>query len=77
MPIVPFFDSKWILQEDGDEEQYKDEWDCFRQLVTKEGIGSLYSGLVPQLIGIAPEKVSGNLVWTLQDVVGRMIYSFS
>jgi hypothetical protein len=44
------------LQE-GEEPQYKDEIDCFRQLVTKEGPASLYSGLVPQLLGIAPEKV--------------------
>lgn len=41
---------------DGDEPQYKDEIDCFKQLVTKEGPASLYSGLVPQLLGIAPEK---------------------
>lgn len=36
---------------------YKDEIDCLKQLVVKEGPASLYSGLVPQLIGIAPEKV--------------------
>ncbi|XP_073386894.1 uncharacterized protein [Physcomitrium patens] len=41
---------------DGDELQYKDEIDCFKQLVIKEGPASLYSGLVPQLLGIAPEK---------------------
>ncbi|KAG0563911.1 hypothetical protein KC19_8G068800 [Ceratodon purpureus] len=40
----------------GKEPQYKDEIDCFKQLVTKEGPASLYSGLVPQLLGIAPEK---------------------
>lgn len=43
--------------QEGEEPQYKDEIDCFRQLVTKEGPASLYSGLVPQLLGIAPEKV--------------------
>lgn len=41
---------------EGEKPQYKDEIDCFRQLVTKEGPASLYSGLVPQLLGIAPEK---------------------
>jgi hypothetical protein len=44
------------LQE-GEEPQYKDEIDCLKQLVVKEGPASLYSGLVPQLLGIAPEKV--------------------
>jgi solute carrier family 25 aspartate/glutamate transporter 12/13 len=43
------------LQE-GEEPQYKDEIDCLKQLVVKEGPASLYSGLVPQLLGIAPEK---------------------
>lgn len=42
--------------EEGVEPLYKDEIDCLKQLVVKEGPASLYSGLVPQLIGIAPEK---------------------
>lgn len=46
-----------LCAQDGDELQYKDEIDCFKQLVIKEGPASLYSGLVPQLLGIAPEKV--------------------
>lgn len=41
-------------QKDG---KYKDVLDCFRQLLLEEGLGSLYNGLVPQLLGIAPEKV--------------------
>jgi hypothetical protein len=41
------------LQE-GEEPQFKDEIDCLKQLVVKEGPASLYSGLVPQLLGIAP-----------------------
>lgn len=36
--------------------KYKDVLDCFRRLLSEEGLGSLYSGLVPQLLGIAPEK---------------------
>jgi hypothetical protein len=44
------------LQE-GEEPQYKDEIDCLKQLVVRKGPASLYSGLVPQLLGIAPEKV--------------------
>lgn len=46
------------VAQEGKEPQYKDEIDCFKQLVAKEGPASLYSGLVPQLLGIAPEKVS-------------------
>ncbi|KAH9323998.1 hypothetical protein KI387_044455, partial [Taxus chinensis] len=42
--------------ENGDEPKYKDEMDCFRKLMRNEGPASLYSGLIPQLIGIAPEK---------------------
>ncbi|CAM6050707.1 unnamed protein product [Sphagnum compactum] len=41
---------------EGEEPQYKDEIDCLKQLVVKEGPASLYSGLVPQLLGIAPKK---------------------
>ena len=35
---------------------YKNELDCFMRMVKEEGVGSLYAGLVPQLVGIAPEK---------------------
>jgi hypothetical protein len=41
------------LQE-GEEPQYKDEIDYLKQLFVK-GPASLYSGLVPQLLSIAPE----------------------
>jgi hypothetical protein len=44
------------LQE-GEEPQYKDEIDYLKQLVVKEGPTSFYSGLVPQLLSFAPEKV--------------------
>jgi len=30
--------------------------DCFRQLVAREGVRGLYRGIVPNLIGITPEK---------------------
>ncbi|KAF9422041.1 hypothetical protein BGZ94_008686, partial [Podila epigama] len=30
--------------------------DCFRQLIAKEGVRGLYRGIVPNLIGITPEK---------------------
>ncbi|KAI8597967.1 mitochondrial carrier domain-containing protein [Dissophora ornata] len=30
--------------------------DCFRQVIAKEGVRGLYRGIVPNLIGITPEK---------------------
>ncbi|CAH1766482.1 13454_t:CDS:2 [Entrophospora sp. SA101] len=35
---------------------YKNSIDCFRKVLKSEGIAGLYSGLGPQLIGVAPEK---------------------
>ncbi|KAJ3108248.1 mitochondrial aspartate-glutamate transporter agc1 [Phlyctochytrium planicorne] len=35
---------------------YKNSWDCFRKVVRNEGVKGLYSGLLPQLLGVAPEK---------------------
>lgn len=35
---------------------YKNSWDCFRKVVRHEGILGLYRGLIPQLVGVAPEK---------------------
>ncbi|KAK9458353.1 mitochondrial carrier domain-containing protein [Dipodascopsis uninucleata] len=35
---------------------YKNSWDCFRKVIHNEGFRGLYSGLGPQLVGVAPEK---------------------
>ncbi|ONH67841.1 Mitochondrial aspartate-glutamate transporter AGC1 [Cyberlindnera fabianii] len=35
---------------------YKNSIDCFIKVLSKEGIRGLYSGLGPQLVGVAPEK---------------------
>uniref|UniRef100_UPI0037E91B1C electrogenic aspartate/glutamate antiporter SLC25A13, mitochondrial n=1 Tax=Semicossyphus pulcher TaxID=241346 RepID=UPI0037E91B1C len=35
---------------------YKNSLDCFRKVVRYEGFFGLYRGLVPQLLGVAPEK---------------------
>ncbi|XP_010787347.1 calcium-binding mitochondrial carrier protein Aralar2-like [Notothenia coriiceps] len=35
---------------------YKNSFDCFRKVVRYEGLFGLYRGLVPQLLGVAPEK---------------------
>lgn len=35
---------------------YKNSLDCFKKVVRYEGFFGLYRGLVPQLVGVAPEK---------------------
>ncbi|XP_017550578.1 calcium-binding mitochondrial carrier protein Aralar2 [Pygocentrus nattereri] len=35
---------------------YKNSFDCFKKVVRYEGFFGLYRGLVPQLLGVAPEK---------------------
>jgi len=35
---------------------YRNSWDCFKKVLRHEGFGGLYRGLVPQLMGVAPEK---------------------
>ncbi|KAF9400466.1 hypothetical protein BGX21_004242 [Mortierella sp. AD011] len=36
--------------------QYRGGLDCFRQVIAKEGVRGLYRGIIPNLIGITPEK---------------------
>ncbi|TPX78463.1 hypothetical protein CcCBS67573_g00312 [Chytriomyces confervae] len=47
---------------------YKNSWDCFKQVLKNEGFVGLYSGLGPQLIGVAPEKA---IKLTVNDFVRR------
>lgn len=35
---------------------YRSSADCFKKVIRHEGFAGLYRGLVPQLIGVAPEK---------------------
>lgn len=35
---------------------YKGGLDCFKQIIAKEGVAGLYRGLVPNLVGVTPEK---------------------
>jgi len=35
---------------------YRNSFDCFQKVVRHEGLMGLYRGLVPQLMGVAPEK---------------------
>ena len=45
---------------------YKNSIECFRRVVANEGVLGLYSGVVPQLIGVAPEKA---IKLTVNDLV--------
>eukprot|EP01102_Stenamoeba_stenopodia_P017131 TRINITY_DN609_c0_g4_i1.p1 TRINITY_DN609_c0_g4~~TRINITY_DN609_c0_g4_i1.p1 ORF type:complete len:727 (-),score=223.16 TRINITY_DN609_c0_g4_i1:188-2368(-) len=39
-----------------EERLYKNSFDCFWKVVSREGFFGLYKGLLPQLVGVAPEK---------------------
>ncbi|VVT56676.1 uncharacterized protein SAPINGB_P005209 [Magnusiomyces paraingens] len=45
---------------------YKNSIDCFKKVVSREGVLGLYSGLGPQLIGVAPEKA---IKLTVNDLI--------
>ncbi|KAJ3120340.1 mitochondrial aspartate-glutamate transporter agc1 [Physocladia obscura] len=49
---------------------YKNSWDCFKQVIRNEGFIGLYSGLLPQLVGVAPEKA---IKLTMNDLVRRSL----
>ncbi|GLV42105.1 aralar1 [Carabus blaptoides fortunei] len=45
---------------------YRNSFDCFKKVVRHEGLFGLYRGLVPQLMGVAPEKA---IKLTVNDLV--------
>lgn len=45
---------------------YKNSLDCFQKVVRNEGFRGLYSGVLPQLVGVAPEKA---IKLTVNDLV--------
>merc|ERR1712168_755752 len=45
---------------------YRNSIDCFRKVIRHEGPTGLYRGLVPQLMGVAPEKA---IKLTMNDLV--------
>ncbi|PFH55956.1 hypothetical protein XA68_17326 [Ophiocordyceps unilateralis] len=45
---------------------YKNSIDCFQKVIRNEGIRGLYSGVLPQLVGVAPEKA---IKLTINDLV--------
>lgn len=45
---------------------YKNSIDCFQKVIRNEGFRGLYSGVLPQLVGVAPEKA---IKLTINDLV--------
>ena len=45
---------------------YKNSVDCARKVIKNEGFKGLYSGVLPQLVGVAPEKA---IKLTVNDLV--------
>lgn len=48
---------------------YKSYGDCFQKLLKNEGPRGIYSGLLPQIIGVAPEKA---IKLTVNDAIRRI-----
>jgi solute carrier family 25 aspartate/glutamate transporter 12/13 len=48
---------------------YNNSIDCFRKVIRNEGFKGLYSGVLPQLVGVAPEKA---IKLTVNDLVRGM-----
>ena len=49
---------------------YKNSFDCFTKVVRNEGVIGLYRGLLPQLVGVAPEKaIKLTMNDTMRDVL--------
>lgn len=54
--VYPIDLVKTRLQAQRNVQKYKNSIDCFLKILKVEGIKGLYSGLSPQLVGVAPEK---------------------
>lgn len=50
---------------------YRNSIDCFKKVIRHEGVFGLYRGLVPQLMGVAPEKA---IKLTVNDFVRDKFY---
>lgn len=53
---------------------YKNSLDCAKKVIKNEGMTGLYSGVIPQLIGVAPEKA---IKLTVNDLVREYFSSKS
>ncbi|MBE3043706.1 MC/SLC25 family protein, partial [Candidatus Bathyarchaeota archaeon] len=50
-------------------QMYNNSLDCFQKVIRNEGVLGLYSGVFPQLVGVAPEKA---IKLTVNDLVRGM-----
>jgi solute carrier family 25 aspartate/glutamate transporter 12/13 len=50
---------------------YRHSFDCFKKVIRHEGVFGLYRGLIPQLMGVAPEKA---IKLTVNDFVRDKFY---
>lgn len=64
--VYPIDIIKTRMQNQKGNSLYSSYIDCFKKLIRNEGIFGLYSGLLPQVIGVAPEKA---IKLTLNDLV--------
>jgi len=53
---------------------YRNSFDCFKKVVRHEGFTGLYRGLVPQLLGVAPEKA---IKLTMNDLARDKLRQFN
>lgn len=53
---------------------YRNSIDCFRKVISNEGFVGLYRGLLPQLVGVAPEKA---IKLTMNDLMRRLLTNSS
>ena len=53
---------------------YRNSFDCFKKVIRHEGATGLYRGLLPQLIGVCPEKA---IKLTMNDLVRDKLSSVS
>jgi solute carrier family 25 (mitochondrial citrate transporter), member 1 len=55
--------------------QYKSTLDCFKQIVTKEGVSALYAGVVPRLGRVVPGQ--GIIFMSFESIQGWLESTFS
>jgi solute carrier family 25 (mitochondrial citrate transporter), member 1 len=54
--------------------QYKSTFDCFKQIVTKEGFAALYAGVVPRLGRVVPGQ--GIIFMSFESIQNSLATNF-
>lgn len=72
--VYPIDLIKTRMQAQRNFEKYKTYMDCIKKVLRFEGVRGLYSGLLPQLVGVAPEKA---IKLTVNDIVRSLGASYS